>query len=168
MEIDEKDLIYVAKVKSTRGIDGEVRVNSLFEISQSIKWYKYFFVEGSLNKINVSQTKVFKKHIGIKFEESNNIYDADNLAGKKLYIQKNQLPKLSEESWYHYDLIGLAVKDLDNNLLGKVSGVHNFGAGDIIEIEFIDGKNEMLLFDKSFIKDVDVEKNMIVIGKTGV
>ena len=168
MEIDEKDLIYVAKVKSTRGIDGEVRVNSLFEISQSIKWYKYFFVEGSLNKINVSQTKIFKKHIGIKFEESNNIHDADNLAGKKLYIQKNQLPKLSEESWYHYDLIGLAVKDLDNNLLGKVSGVHNFGAGDIIEIEFIDGKNEMLLFDKSFIKDVDVEKNMIVIGKTGV
>jgi len=168
VEIDEKDLIYVAKVKSTRGIDGEVRVNSLFEISQSIKSYKYFFVVGSLNKINVSQTKIFKKHIDIKFEESNNIRDADNLAGKKLYIQKNQLPKLNEESWYHYDLIVLSVKDLDNNLLGKVSGVHNFGAGDIIEIEFIDGKNEMLLFDKSFIKEVDVEKNKIVIDKTGV
>ena len=64
-------------------------------------------------------------------------------------------------------MIGLSVKDLDNNLLGKISGVHNFGAGDIVEIEFIDGKNEMLLFDKSFIKDVDVEKNKIVIDKTG-
>ena len=168
MEIEEKDLIYVAKVTSTKGVNGEVRVSSLFEVPQSIETYKYFFVEGSWNKINVSRTNIFKKHIGIKFEESNNIHDADNLSGKKLYIQKNQLPKLSEESWYHYDLIGLSVKDLDNNLLGKVYGVHNFGAGDIIEIEFIDGKNEMLLFDKSFIKDVDVEKNNIVIGKTGV
>ena len=168
MDIDEKDLIYVAKVKSTRGVNGEVSVSSLFEVSQSIERYRYFFVEGSWRKINVSRTKFFKNHIGIKFEESNNIHDADNLAGKKLYIQKNQLPKLSEESWYHYDLIGLSVRDLDNNLLGKVSGVHNFGAGDIIEIEFINGKNEMLLFDKSFIKDVDVEKNKIVIDKTGV
>ena len=168
MDIDEKDLIYVAKVKSTRGVNGEVSVSSLFEVSQSIERYRYFFVESSWCKINVSRSKIFKNHISIKFEESNNIHDADNLAGKKLYIQKNQLPKLSEESWYHYDLIGLSVRDLDNNLLGKVSGVHNFGAGDIIEIEFINGKNEMLLFDKSFIKDVDVEKNKIVIDKTGV
>jgi len=168
VDIDKKDLIYVAKVKSTRGVNGEVSVSSLFEVSQSIERYRYFFVESSWSKINVSRSKIFKNHISIKFEESNNIHDADNLAGKKLYIQKNQLPKLSEESWYHYDLIGLSVRDLDNNLLGKVSGVHNFGAGDIIEIEFINGKNEMLLFDKSFIKDVDVEKNKIVIDKTGV
>ncbi|MEE2668334.1 MAG: hypothetical protein VYD95_05695, partial [Pseudomonadota bacterium] len=82
MEIDEKDLIYVAIVKSTRGVNGEVSVSSLFKVSQSIERYKYFFVEGSWSKINVSRTNIFKKRIGIKFEESNNIYDADNLAGK--------------------------------------------------------------------------------------
>jgi 16S rRNA processing protein RimM len=59
---------------------------------------------------------------------------AEALRGTKLYVERSQLPDLGEEEFYHNDLMGLAVQDLDGNDIGRVSAISNFGAGDFLEI----------------------------------
>lgn len=59
---------------------------------------------------------------------------AEALRGTKLYIGRHQLPDLVEEEFYHSDLIGLKVQDLEGQDIGRVQAVSNFGAGDFLEV----------------------------------
>ena len=60
--------------------------------------------------------------------------DAERLNGIELYIAREKLPATDEDEYYHADLIGLAAVNAANEPIGRVLAIHNFGAGDIIEI----------------------------------
>ena len=60
--------------------------------------------------------------------------DAERLNGIELYIARDRLPATDEDEYYHADLIGLAAVDEAGAPIGSVAAIHNFGAGDIIEI----------------------------------
>ncbi len=58
------------------------------------------------------------------------------LRGVELYVSRDKLPKLAQEDDFYYaDLIGLKVVSAEGEGLGKVAAVHNFGAGDLLEID---------------------------------
>lgn len=60
---------------------------------------------------------------------------ADLLRGKNIYVSKALLPSLDENSFYHFELMGMAVyTDRGNEEIGKVIEVHNFPSADTIEI----------------------------------
>ena len=52
----------------------------------------------------------------------------------------------SQDEFYHADLIGLAAVTTANEPLGRVVAIHNFGAGDIIEIAPPHGATMLLPF----------------------
>ena len=60
--------------------------------------------------------------------------DAERLNGIELYIAREKLPATDDDEYYHADLIGLAAVNAADEPLGRVIAIHNFGAGDIIEI----------------------------------
>ncbi len=61
---------------------------------------------------------------------------ADSLRGAKLYVPRGRLPKIEDEhTYYHVDLVGLAVTDENGEPLGKIIAVANFGGGDLLEIK---------------------------------
>ncbi|MDP6692080.1 MAG: ribosome maturation factor RimM, partial [Alphaproteobacteria bacterium] len=62
---------------------------------------------------------------------------AEAMKGTKLYVARGVLPELpaDEEEFYHADLIGLAVELTDGTAFGQVKAVHDFGAGDLLEIQ---------------------------------
>ena len=60
--------------------------------------------------------------------------EAERLNGIELYVAREKLPDTDEDEYYHADLIGLAAVNAANEPLGRVIAIHNFGAGDIIEI----------------------------------
>ena len=65
---------------------------------------------------------------------------AEKLTNIKLYVPRDRLPPIEDDdTFYHADLIGLAAVTPDGAALGTVTAVHNFGAGDIIEIAPADG-----------------------------
>ena len=84
--------------------------------------------------------------------------DAEALTGTRLYVSRTLLPEAGEEEWYHADLIGLAALDHSGARLGTVVAVHNFGAGDLIEIAPAEGGATLLLpFTRDAVPEVDVE-----------
>lgn len=60
---------------------------------------------------------------------------AEALKGLRLYVERAALPAPADEEYYQADLIGLAAELADGTHFGRVAAVHNFGAGDILEIE---------------------------------
>ncbi len=60
---------------------------------------------------------------------------AEELRGLRLYLPRSALPPTDAEEYYHADLIGLDAVLADGRLLGRVRAVHDFGAGDTLEIE---------------------------------
>ena len=71
---------------------------------------------------------------------------ADALRGAQLYVPRASLPPPEAGEFYHADLIGLRAEDEKGALLGTVRALHNFGAGDVVEIEFANGATEFIPF----------------------
>jgi len=59
---------------------------------------------------------------------------AEALRGTKLYVERGQLPDLPSDEFYHSDLLGLPVQDLEGQTIGSARALSNFGAGDFLEI----------------------------------
>jgi 16S rRNA processing protein RimM len=59
---------------------------------------------------------------------------AEALKGTQLFIAREALPPPDEEEFYHADLVGLEARDSEGRVLGAVAAIHNYGAGDVIEI----------------------------------
>ncbi|MBU6475208.1 MAG: 16S rRNA processing protein RimM [Alphaproteobacteria bacterium] len=89
---------------------------------------------------------------------------AEKLRGTKLYVPRDRLPQIADEhTYYHVDLIGLAVKDENGDTIGKIVAVANFGGGDLLDIKpQKDGKSKSasfyLPFTRANVPHVDLGK----------
>ena len=72
-------------------------------------------------------------------------------------------PTTDEDEYYHADLIGLAAVNAANEPLGRVVAIHNFGAGDIIEIAPPYGATMLLPFTNAVVPTVDLAAGRVVI-----
>lgn len=84
--------------------------------------------------------------------------EAEKLIGNKIYVQKEDLPEIeAEDEFYMDDMPGMKVLDSTNKQIGIVLGCFNFGAGDILEISFTNGTEEMYLFTHENFPEVTKE-----------
>jgi 16S rRNA processing protein RimM len=87
---------------------------------------------------------------------------AEKLTNTKLFIARSALPPAAEDEYYLADLIGLSVLDTDGVAIGKVSVVHDYGAGASLEI-VRDGASPVLLpFTAACVPTVDIPGGELV------
>jgi 16S rRNA processing protein RimM len=90
---------------------------------------------------------------------------AEKLRNIELYIPRARLPKIEEtDTFYHADLVGLDAVTPDGARVGTVHALHNFGAGDIIEIAPAGGGDPLMLpFNETTVPKIDVAARQIVV-----
>jgi 16S rRNA processing protein RimM len=95
---------------------------------------------------------------------------AEALRGTRLYVERAALPAIEEaETYYHADLIGLLAENAEGRALGRVTAVHDFGAGDLLEIESEPeagrkrGESLLVPFTSDAVPEVDLEAGRIVV-----
>ena len=84
-------------------------------------------------------------------------------------MARDALPGTAEDEFYHADLVGLTAMDGEDRVIGTVKAIHNYGAGDVIEIarpsnEGSGGDTVLLPFARDFVPVVDVANARIVIA----
>ena len=89
---------------------------------------------------------------------------ADALKGVELFVPRAALPETAEEEFYHADLIGLETQDSEGRVLGKVAAIHNYGAGDVMEISRPDGDSILLAFTRETVPTIDIPGGRIVVA----
>lgn len=87
---------------------------------------------------------------------------AEALKGLRLYVGRDALPALAEDEFYHADLIGLAVEQVGGERLGTVKAVHDFGAGDVLEVMREEGGSVFLPFTMAVVPVVDIAGGRLV------
>jgi 16S rRNA processing protein RimM len=90
---------------------------------------------------------------------------AEGLKGLELFVARDTLPVPDENEFYHADLIGLTAMDEADRVIGTVSAIHNYGAGDVIEIVRADGDTVLLPFARDFVPEIDLEVGRIVVAE---
>jgi 16S rRNA processing protein RimM len=89
---------------------------------------------------------------------------AEALRGMDLFVSRSVLPPADEDEFYHSDLIGLSAVSPDGELLGEVVSVQNFGAGDMLELRQLGGRQTQLIpFESAYVPKVDIEAKRITI-----
>ncbi len=88
---------------------------------------------------------------------------ADALRGLRLYLPRAALPPTEEDEYYHADLIGLAAVLNDGTPVGEIRAVHDFGAGDTLEIARPTGQPIMVPFTRAMVPVIDFAVGRIVL-----
>lgn len=152
-----------AKIIGVHGIKGFVKIQSFANSPESLFQY------GPLSNEKGDQTYVltlknYKKNIAIvEIKGITNRNDAEALKGVKLYLDAALLPDTEEDEYYHKDLKGLDVFDPEENHIGKVIAVVNYGAGDILELDLFGKKSEMIPFDRQYVLEIDLKNHKMIV-----
>jgi len=98
--------------------------------------------------------------------------EAESLKGVKLYVSRENLPKIEEEgSFYYEDMEGLIAKDSNGTAFGVVQSIYNFGAGDLLEVLLTDVQNRpasgttLYPFRDEFVPEVNIKEGFLVIDR---
>jgi 16S rRNA processing protein RimM len=100
----------------------------------------------------------------IAFSEVRDRAAAEALKGTELFVSRAALPETGEEEFYHADLIGLEARDGEGRVIGKVVGVHNFGASDVIELVRDDGDSVHLAFTRETVPVIKIAEGYIIVA----
>ncbi|MCL6229138.1 ribosome maturation factor RimM [Bartonella bilalgolemii] len=158
-----KNKVYLAIIIAAHGIKGDVFVKVLSTKPHSLKGYSVFYDETG-RSYEVVTFRVQKNNAIIHFKGIEERSAAEALRGIKLYVERSQLADdLVEDEFYQIDLIGLCVYNCAKQLLGKVSGFFNFGAGDLIEIQLTSGKKVLISFSKAAVPKICVASGFLIV-----
>src|SRR5881628_2877724 len=125
--------ILVGRIGAAQGLRGEVRLWSFTADPMAIKDYGPLEAEDG-RSFAIESLRPGKKFLVARLAGVNDRTAAEALRNLDLYVPRARLPKPAAEEFYHADLIGLAAVTRDGRPLGTVVAVHDFGAGDLVEV----------------------------------
>lgn len=160
-----KPRICLGVIAGAHGVRGLVRVKSFAEAPEDLTAYGPLTDEAGARSFELTVTGRAKDALLARLEGVTDRDQAQALKGTRLYVLRAALPALDEEeTYYHADLVGLAAEDRGGRPLGRVRAVHNFGAGDLLELDGgQDGPPLLLAFTKAAVPVVDLEAGRIVV-----
>ena len=135
-----KTSVALAVIIGAQGVTGEVRLKLFTDSIESLKAHKSYN-DGALTLKNVRHHKAGAV---ARFAEITDRNGAEAARGTELAIQRSALPDLATDEYYHADLVGLPCVTQTGGVVGRICAIYDFGAGDILEIERIDGGKFMV------------------------
>jgi 16S rRNA processing protein RimM len=155
--------VVLAVVTGAHGTRGEVR----------LKCFATSLDYGPLNRsdggapLELQALRPAKDGLIARFAGVNDRNAAEALKGVELSVARARLPEPAEDEFYFADLIGLTAERPDGSPLGEVVAVHNFGAGDVLEVQLAGSLETILVpFSRQAVPQVDVAARRLVIDPT--
>ena len=155
--------ICVARIGAAHGVRGAVKLWTFTEDPLAVTRYGQLMTKDGARQFEVTHVREAKGHLVATLKGIATREEAERLNGVELYVAREKLPATSEDEYYHTDLIGLAAVNAAGEPLGRVIAIHNFGAGDIIEIAPPNGATMLLPFSNAVVPTVDLEGGRVVI-----
>lgn len=160
----QKKLVRMAVIGAPHGVRGEVRVKTFTADPLALGDYGPLLAEDG----RIFEVKAIRPARGVvivRFDGVGDRHAAEALAGIALHVDRSALPETGEpDEFYQADLVGLAVHD-ETGPVGKVTAIHDFGGGDIVEAT-IDGRpGVMIPFTAAAVPEVDVAAGHIRVDR---
>jgi len=155
--------ICVARIGAAHGVRGAVKLWTFTEDPLAVQTYGPLITKDGSRQFEVASAREAKGHLVATLKGVATREEAERLNGIELYVARDKLPATDDDEYYHADLIGLAAVTAGDAPLGRVIAIHNFGAGDIIEIAPPHGPTLLLPFTNAVVPTVDLAAGRVVI-----
>ncbi|HXI07081.1 MAG: ribosome maturation factor RimM [Bradyrhizobium sp.] len=155
--------VCVARIGAAHGVRGAVKLWTFTEDPLAVQSYGPLTTKDGARQFEIASVREAKDHLVATFKGVATRNDAERLNGIELYVPREKLPAVDDGEYYHTDLIGLAAVNEAGEPLGRVIAIHNFGAGDIIEIAPAKGATLLLPFTNAVVPTVDIAGGRVVI-----
>lgn len=163
-----KNLICVAAISGAFGVKGEVKVKSFTQEPEGCLSYGPLLSEDGAVVLTPESARPVKGGFAVYAEEVNTREEAEALKSTKLYVARESMPEPDEDEFYYTDLVGLQVKTTDGKLAGNIVAVHDYGAGDMLEIKPKEGASYFHPFTKVATPKVDIKAGRVIVDMKAV
>ena len=159
--------IVVAKILTSHGVKGHVKMESYMEKPKDIFNYANDLCDANDNPIKIGFVGTLKPNIFItKIDGLNDMDIAKNYRNTELFMDMDLLPESDDDEYYYNELIGLEARTTNGKTKGVVTAVDDYGAGTVIEIKWKDEKlEESLPFIDDYFKEVNVDKGYVLVER---
>ena len=131
------------------GVRGEVRLKSFTADPRAIAGYGPFTTDAGSTLAIAGVRPAPGGPADILIAQVEGVADrnaAEALRGVRLHVPRSRLPQIEAvDEFYRADLVGLRVEDPNGRVVGTVTAVQDFGAGDLLEIKPQDGGDSLLV-----------------------
>ncbi|MEL6686237.1 MAG: ribosome maturation factor RimM [Pseudomonadota bacterium] len=156
-------LTCVGAIAGAHGVHGNIKVKSFTDDPLAFADYGPLFSETGEKLFTPKNARPVGKFFSLSVEERFSREAIEAMKSTKLFVPRNALPEPEEDEYYYSDLIGMQVEDQHGETVGIVQAVHEFGAGDTLEIKPAKGPSFFHPFTLTHAPTVDLKNRRIVI-----
>jgi 16S rRNA processing protein RimM len=162
---DDKKRLLMGRIGAPHGIKGEVRIQSFTEEPLALLDYGPLSTNRPGLVIEIETARATTNVLVARLKGVPDRTAAEKLNGVELYVDRDKLPPPDgDDDFYHADLIGLDVRLNDGSVLGKVTAIPNFGAGDLLEVrDERTGDTYLYPFTKAVVPEVRIAEGYLII-----
>jgi 16S rRNA processing protein RimM len=156
--------ICVARIGAAHGIKGEVKLWSFTADPAAVADYGPLESEDGAQRFQIEALRPAKDHLVARLSGVRDRDAAQRLTNMRLFVARERLPPPEPDEFYHADLIGLRAEGRDGAELATIVGIHDFGAGDLLELRPLGASSTVLMpFTAATVPVVDIAGGRIVI-----
>ena len=165
-DVNEDDLISVARIARPQGRNGEVIANLLTDFPERFASLERAYIkreDGQLLVLDLESSRTHKGRVALKFAGYDSINRAEELRNARVMVSPDQLIELPEDTYFDFDLVGCDVTDTDGQPLGRVEEIHDYGAAPLLLVRN-DQREIMIPLALSICVEIDTERKKIVVN----
>ena len=162
---DDRDHVLLGRIASAHGVRGHLLIRTYTEKPDDIAAYGALSDGKRARSFEIRVIRVTSKGVIAAIAGIEDRTAAEAVAGTDLWVARSRLPETGEGEFYHADLIGLVVVGPDGDEIGRVAALHNFGAGDLLEIRLAGRRRtELVPFTEAFVPDIDLARGRVTVN----
>ena len=164
-------MVVMGHIVGPYGLSGWIKVFPYTEYVDGLADYPIWWLgsgNGEWRNVKVDASGVHGNRLTALLEQCSDRNAATELKGLQIAIPRNQLPALSnsgKDGYYWSDLIGLEIINQQGEALGKVTGLLETGANDVLQVQSLEEpeRERLIPFISQVIVKVDLKACRITV-----
>jgi len=155
----------IGTIVGTHALKGEVKISSTTDFREErYKKGSRLFInkDNEMIEVKVQNHRFHKGNDLVLFENYNDINKVLPFVNCEVFVHEDDLQPLAENEYYYHELFDCEVYYQDE-YIGIVTDIVNYGASDILVVKKPNDKEVMIPFVNDFIIDVDIKNKRIQI-----
>jgi len=156
--------VAVARVGRPHGLRGELRLDSLGSLPTGLGGYQTLLLEqrGVHTPVELERERRNGRFLLAKFVGIDTPEEARAWTHATLWVNRDEMPLLADDEYYHADLVGCRIEDEAGAALGEVVDVVPGGAHDLLVVRDA-GREWMLPVLARWIPVIEIERRRVVV-----
>lgn len=153
----------MGRVAAPYAVRGWIKVQTFTEYLDSLLDYPVWWLgkAGKWQSYSIVEAKVHSQSVIAQLEGVNDRNQSEAMVGMEIAVPRAELPAAEEGEYYWDDLVGLTVVNLAGENLGKVEGILETGAHDVLKV--VGDRQRLIPFTNPILSEVDLKAGRILV-----